>query len=96
MITEAKSTTPSAWDHLVVPIANAPAGSTVVHTYSAGLAALKAGKKVAYIGANGPFDFNKYQNAAGAFEVLRYEPSTHSEKEVGLISLAEMQKITSS
>lgn len=94
-MTEAKSTNPSTWVHLVTGIANGGAGATLVHSYSAGVAASKAGHKVAYIGANGPFDFNKYRNAAGAFEVLRYQPASNSEKQVGLISLAVIQRITS-
>jgi ABC-type branched-subunit amino acid transport system substrate-binding protein len=94
-MSEAKSTTPSAWIHLVLPIANGQPGAVLVHSYTAGLAAIKQGKKVHYIGANGPFAFNKYQNAAGAFEVLRWVASGQPEKEVGLMSLAVMQKITS-
>lgn len=94
-MTEAKSTAPSAWVHRVLPIANGQPGAVVVHSYAAGLAAIKAGKKVHYIGATGPFDFNKYQNASGAFEVLRWVGSGQPEKEVGLMSLSVMQRITS-
>lgn len=94
-MSEAKSTKPPAWVHLVQQIANGQPGAVLVHSYAAGVSAIKQGKKVHYIGANGPFDFNRYQNAAGAFEVLRWVGTGRPEKEVGLMSLAVMQKITS-
>lgn len=93
---EARSTTPSIWRHFVVPIANGTKGAVLVHSYAAGVRAIKSGKKVHYIGANGPFDFNRYQNAAAGFQVFKYDPSTHAEKLAGTITLAEMQRLTSS
>jgi ABC-type branched-subunit amino acid transport system substrate-binding protein len=95
-MTEAKTTNPAVWHKLVMPIANGTGGATLVHSYAAGVQAIRAGKKVHYIGANGPFDFNKYQNAAGSFEVFRYSTSSHSDQEIGTITLTEMRKLTSS
>jgi branched-chain amino acid transport system substrate-binding protein len=43
------------------------AGGTKVYTYAAGLAALKAGKRITYIGASGPFYFNANHNVFGPF-----------------------------
>jgi len=93
---EAKSTTPSVWRKYVIPIANGTSGAKVVHSYAAGLHAIKQGKKVRYLGGNGPFDFNKYQNAAAGFQVFRYQPSSHVEKQIGAVTLAEMKRLTSS
>lgn len=92
---EAKSTTPSTWVHQVLPIANGRSGAVLVHSYAAGLAAIKQGKKVHYVGATGPFDFNRYQNASGAFNVLRWVGAGQPEQQVGLMSLAVMQRVTS-
>jgi ABC-type branched-subunit amino acid transport system substrate-binding protein len=47
------------------------AGGTKVYSYSEGVTALKAGKTIQYIGASGPFEFNKYHNVFGPFVAVR-------------------------
>jgi len=44
-----------------------------VHTYAEGLAALKAGKKIDYVGATGVIAFNQYHNSGGGFEIGAYD-----------------------
>lgn len=46
-------------------------GGTKVYTYAEGLRALKAGKRITYVGASGPFYYNKYHNVFGPFICVR-------------------------
>lgn len=57
-----------------LPLVSNPPG-TMVDTYAAGLAALKAGKKINYDGASGPMDFDKYHNVSGPWNVVKAGPS---------------------
>ncbi len=47
-----------------------------MHSYAEGLAALKAGKKIDYVGATGLITFNQYHNSTGGFEIAGYQPTT--------------------
>jgi hypothetical protein len=71
-MTMAKSTTPSVYNADITKVT--AAGGTVVHTYKDGLAALKAGKTIQYVGASGPLVFNKYHSAGRAFSYDVYDP----------------------
>ncbi len=44
-------------------IANGVSGATVVNTYADGIAALKAGKTIRFVGAGGETNFNQYNNS---------------------------------
>jgi hypothetical protein len=46
-----------------------------VNSYAAGVAALRAGKKIHYVGAAGVIDFNKWHNSGGGFQIDAYKPS---------------------
>lgn len=50
-------------------------GGTPVYSYAQGLKAIKAGKRITYIGAGGPFSFNKYHNIFGPFDAVVATPS---------------------
>lgn len=93
-MTEAKTTNPSVWNKKVLGIADGTPGAVTVHTYAAGLKAIKDRQKVHYIGAYGPFDFNKYQNGQGAFQIFSYNAKSKTEAVVGTIGLAEMGKLS--
>jgi hypothetical protein len=82
-MTMAKSTSPSVYNADVTKV-TAP-GGTVVHTYAQGLAALKAGKKITYVGASGPLVFNKYHSAGRAFSYDDYDAANKSMKAVTVI-----------
>jgi ABC-type branched-subunit amino acid transport system substrate-binding protein len=71
--TKANSLNPAVWD-AVIPAITTP-GATVVHTYAEGLAALKAGKNIDYVGATGVIDFNQWHNSGGSFEIGDYDSS---------------------
>jgi branched-chain amino acid transport system substrate-binding protein len=46
-------------------------GSTVVHTYAEGRAALAAGKTIDFVGVEGQVNFDKYHNSAGQWGAFR-------------------------
>ena len=69
--TATKSTSPAVWNASIPAITSA--GAQVVHTYAEGLAALKAGKKIDYVGATGIIDFNQWHNSGGGFEIEDYQ-----------------------
>jgi ABC-type branched-subunit amino acid transport system substrate-binding protein len=71
--TATKSVSPSVWN-ASVPAMTTP-GAMVVHTYAEGLAAIKAGKKIDYVGATGIIDFNQWHNSGGGFEIAAYQSS---------------------
>jgi hypothetical protein len=56
-----------------------------VHSYAAGLAALKAGKQIQYIGAGGTLPFNQYHSAERAFSFDNYDPASKSMTPVTVI-----------
>jgi branched-chain amino acid transport system substrate-binding protein len=67
----AKSTDPKVFNGYLAKVTN---GSTVVHTFAEGKAALDAGKTIAYQGATGVVAFDQYHNNAGTWGV--FEPLT--------------------
>jgi branched-chain amino acid transport system substrate-binding protein len=71
--TATKSTSPTVWN-ASIPAMTSP-GAVVVHSYAEGLAALKAGKKIDYVGATGIIDFNQWHNSGGGFEIAAYQTS---------------------
>jgi branched-chain amino acid transport system substrate-binding protein len=71
----AKSTNPSVWNKFIPAVTTASQGAVVVHSYADGIAALKAGKTIDYVGATGLIAFNQYHNSTGGFEVSAYQPN---------------------
>jgi ABC-type branched-subunit amino acid transport system substrate-binding protein len=68
----AKSTSPAVFDKYITHVTEPGPGKTVVSTFTAGKAALKAGQQIQYVGAGGPIVFNRWHNSTGAFEAARY------------------------
>ena len=65
-------------------------GSTVVHTFAEGKAALAAGKTIDYVGVEGQIHFDRYHNSAGVWGA--FQPLTNKLLKVipaNLISAAE-------
>jgi branched-chain amino acid transport system substrate-binding protein len=87
-MTEAHSTNPVVFNKDILSVTAPGPGKTVVYSYSAGVAALKAGKKIQYIGAGGPTIFNRWHDAAGEYGVYQYV--NRNLKIVGTISAAEL------
>lgn len=71
-MTEAHSTNPTVFNQHILSVTAPGPGKTVVYSYRAGVTALKAGKKIQYVGAGGPTIFNRWHNAAGAYGVYQY------------------------
>ena len=84
-MTEAKSTKGSDFNKLITQVTAPKAGATIVHSYAEGVRALKAGKKIQYIGTSGSLVFNRYHSAPSAFAQFRYDPKTKQPVVVKLI-----------
>jgi ABC-type branched-subunit amino acid transport system substrate-binding protein len=85
----AKSVDPAVYNNYILKVTAPSPGKTIVHTYAAGLAALKAGKAIQYVGADGATIFNKWHNSTGSFEIVRQEPNGQ-QKMVGTVSAAQL------
>ena len=75
--TAANSTNPSVFNAYITKVTEPGTGKTLVHTYKEGIAALKAGKQIQYVGAGGTIVFDKWHNSTGGFEFARYTGSGH-------------------
>jgi branched-chain amino acid transport system substrate-binding protein len=62
---QAKSTVGSVWNADVSKVT--AQGGTPVYSYAQGLADITAGKRITYVGASGPFYYNKFHNVFGPF-----------------------------
>jgi len=71
-MTAAHSTNPAVFNKYILSVTAPGAGKTVVYSYKAGVAALKAGKKIQYVGAGGPTIFNRWHDANGEYGVYQY------------------------
>jgi ABC-type branched-subunit amino acid transport system substrate-binding protein len=87
--TAAKNTSPAVFNAYIPAVTTASPGAVVVHSYADGVAALKAGKKIDYVGATGIIVWDHWHNSTGQFEVQGYQPNG-STPEVGLITAADM------
>jgi branched-chain amino acid transport system substrate-binding protein len=74
----AKSLDPSAYVADIPKITAGAPGATVVSTYAQGVAALKAGKTIDYVGAAGPMVFNQYGTANRPYAPWTYNADAHS------------------
>ena len=71
----AKSTSPAVWNTFIPKVTTASPGAVPVHSYAEGIAQLKAGKTIDYVGATGTIIWDKYHNSTGGFEVAAYQPN---------------------
>lgn len=74
-------------------VANPP--GTLVYSYAQGLKDIKAGKKIKYEGASGPFTYNKYHNVFGPFEIDR-ATSSGSYQTIYTVPASAIQKASGS
>ena len=68
----AHSTKPTVYNPYIQKVTT---GTTVVHTFAQGKAALQAGKTINYVGVEGQIHFDKYHNSAGVWGV--FQPLTN-------------------
>ncbi len=90
---ESKSTSPTTYKSDMEKIADGVPGATVVHSFADGVAALKAGKKIRYVGPGGPTNFDSYHDSTGLFQVNTYD-SSGNVKVVGSISPQQLRAVT--
>jgi ABC-type branched-subunit amino acid transport system substrate-binding protein len=90
---KAKSTIPSVFRPFIETIGNGTAGATTVSSYAEGVAALKAGKAIRYIGPGGSTTFDSYHTSAGIFVLNAYD-STGAVKVVGTLTDAELKAVS--
>ena len=69
-------------------------GGTEVHTFQEGRDAIKAGKKITYVGAGGPVSMDKFHNSNGAFEIVGYAPDG-TNPQLDVVSAADIAKYKS-
>jgi branched-chain amino acid transport system substrate-binding protein len=67
-------------------------GGVEVHSYKEGVDAIKAGKKITYVGAGGPISLDKYHNSSGAFELVGYA-ADGSNPHLDVVSAADIAKL---
>jgi ABC-type branched-subunit amino acid transport system substrate-binding protein len=89
----AKSTNPAVWNNFIEDVTTAAPGAVPVNTYAAGVADLKAGKKIEYVGATGTIAWNKYHNSTGAFEIVNYQSGTGNLNYVTSVSAATIASL---
>jgi ABC-type branched-subunit amino acid transport system substrate-binding protein len=69
----AKSTSPAVYNKYIESVTTASSTAETVNSYAEGLAALKAGKKIDYVGATGIIAWDQYHNSTGGFELTGYQ-----------------------
>jgi hypothetical protein len=74
----AKSTDPSVYTGYVSRVTTSGNGAVVVSTYADGVAALKAGKTIDYVGAAGAMAFNQYNTANRPYAAWTYSADKHN------------------
>jgi ABC-type branched-subunit amino acid transport system substrate-binding protein len=67
-----RSTKPSVYNNSILRVTSPAKGATRVYSFKQGAAAIRAHKRIQYIGAFGPILFNKYHNSLGAFQGVSY------------------------
>ena len=72
---ESKSTSPSVFKPYIEKIGDGVPGAATVYSFAQGVAALKQGKAIRYVGPGGPTSFDAYHDSAGLFQVNSYSPT---------------------
>lgn len=86
----AHSTNPSVYNKDIVDVTKARPGAVVVHTFPAGLAALKKGKHIQYVGVTGAFAFNQYHCSTGLYADVA---PVQNDKVIAKLSGAQLGKL---
>ena len=76
---------------MIKDVGNGVSGAVTVNTYAAGVAAIKKGQKVSWVGAGGPTNYNQYNNSQQGYILVRYDASGN---EVTIGSLSQAQTAT--
>jgi branched-chain amino acid transport system substrate-binding protein len=88
---ETKSLDPTVYNAVIKDVGNGVAGATTVNTYADGVAAIKNGQKVRWVGAGGLTNYNQYNNSQQGYIIVKYDASGN---EVTIGTLTETQTAT--
>jgi len=91
----ANSTDPKVYQPFVEKIGNGAPDATVVSSFADGVAALKAGKAIRYVGPGGPTNFDSFHDSTGLFEVDIYD-ATGQVKVVGQLTPQQLRALAGS
>lgn len=89
---EAKSTTPSVYRPFIEKIGNGTPGAVTVASFAQGVAALKQGKAIRYIGPGGPTNFDSFHDSTGLFQIDGYD-ATGAVTVVGNLSPEQLRAL---
>ena len=87
------SNDPTVYNPKVKDIANGVSGATVVNTYADGVAALKAGKSIRFVGAGGENTFDQYNNSVSGYIWVNYD-NQGNEVKIGQMSPQQTEQIS--
>ena len=88
----ANSADPTVYNPKIIDIANGVSGAVVVNTFKDGVAALKAGKSIRYVGAAGENNFNQYNNSQQGYNLVTMDKDGN-EVVIGQLSEAQTQQV---
>lgn len=89
---ETKSTDPTVYNPVIRDVGNGVTGATTVNTYAAGVAAIKNGQKVRWVGAGGMTNYNQYNNSQQGYILVRYD-AMGNEITIGTLTQAQTAAI---
>lgn len=89
----AGSTQNAKWQSFITTIGDGVPGAVVVNSFAQGAAALKAGKKIRYIGPGGPTSFDAFHDSPGIFQIDTYSP-TGAVQVAGNITAAQLRAVS--
>jgi branched-chain amino acid transport system substrate-binding protein len=87
------SNDPTVYNPKIKEIANGVSGATVVNTYKDGVAALKAGKSIRFVGAGGENTFDQYNNSQSGYILVNYD-NQGNEVKIGGLTPQQTQTIS--
>jgi hypothetical protein len=88
----ANSADRTAYNPKIIDIANGVPGAVVVSTFKDGVAQLKAGKSIRYVGAAGENNFNQWNNSQQGYNLVTMDKDGN-EVVLGSLSEAQTQQI---
>ncbi len=88
----AKSTDVAKWKPWISAIGDGVPGAVTVNSFAAGVAALKAGKKIRYVGPGGPTSFDAFHDSPGIFQIDSYS-ATGAVVVSGNITAAQLRAV---
>jgi ABC-type branched-subunit amino acid transport system substrate-binding protein len=89
----AGSTDPAKWKPFITSIGDGVPGAVTVYSFAQGVNALKAGKKIRYVGPGGPTSFDSFHDSPGIFQIDTYT-AAGAVQVSGNISAAQLRAVS--